>query len=106
MLIPQTVVRVLFEKETGEVVCEAHAGAGERLLDVCDAAAAPVPFSCRDASCGTCLVHVRRGAELLGPPALHEARLLIRLGAAADARLACQARIGADEGDLQLAPAS
>jgi 2Fe-2S ferredoxin len=62
-------------------------------MDVCDELEAPVPFSCRDASCGTCLVQVRFGAELLAPPDDVERRTLLRMGAAADQRLACRARL-------------
>jgi ferredoxin len=105
MVIVHSVVRCLFASDDGEPVCEAEGNAGDRLLDLCDAVAAPVPFSCRDASCGTCLVRVLEGAALLAPPNLHEARLLVRLGGGPDARLACQARIARGDGVLRIAPA-
>ncbi|MCC6554784.1 MAG: (2Fe-2S)-binding protein [Polyangiaceae bacterium] len=69
----------------------AHAPAGGRVLDACDDARAPVAFSCRAATCGTCRVDVLAGAHLLAPPADDERDLLERLGAAPAQRLACQA---------------
>jgi ferredoxin len=41
---------------------------GGPLVDICDEAFAPVVFSCRSASCGTCRVEVIEGASLLEPP--------------------------------------
>jgi hypothetical protein len=54
----------------------AEAGGGGRLLDVCDDVRAPVAFSCRGASCGTCRVEVVAGADLLAPPARGELEVL------------------------------
>ena len=86
---------------------------GERLLDVCDRHEAPVPFSCRNATCGTCLVEVTEGAELLDPVRIDEWVVLDALGCAPTAqragapvasgatrlaprhRLACQATVAA-----------
>ncbi|MCB2009064.1 MAG: adenylate/guanylate cyclase domain-containing protein [Geminicoccaceae bacterium] len=42
--------------------------------------------------CSTCRVRVRQGKEFLPPPNERETRVLERLGAAADVRLACQLR--------------
>ena len=41
---------------------------GGPLVDVCDDASAPVPFSCRSATCGTCRIEVVEGWENLSPP--------------------------------------
>jgi ferredoxin len=74
------------------LVVEAPAGA--RLLDVCDEHDAPVPFSCRGASCGTCRIEVVDGADRLEPAEDDERELLDLLGDdPARCRLACQARL-------------
>lgn len=62
-----------------------------RLLDIVDDARAPVAFSCRGATCGTCLIEVLAGAEQLDPAGPDERSLLAQLGAPAASRLACQA---------------
>ena len=40
---------------------EAEAPNGGPLLDICDEALAPIPFSCRSASCATCHIEVLAG---------------------------------------------
>jgi ferredoxin len=77
---------------------------GGELLDICDEHLAPVPFSCRSASCATCQVEVVEGAELLEPPSLEEQELLELLGGPANNRLACQARIRPGLGRIRLKP--
>jgi 2Fe-2S ferredoxin len=76
----------------------AEAAVGTRLLDVCDACEAPVAFSCRDASCGTCIIDVTRGAALLSAVGNDERLVLTRLGAPASRRLACRAAVAGDGG--------
>jgi ferredoxin len=67
---------------------------GSRILDICDASAAEVPFSCRSASCGTCRVLLIEGADLLEPPSEDELELLDIFGDdPRTVRLACQARL-------------
>lgn len=75
---------------------------GGELVDICDEYLAPIPFSCRSASCGTCYVQVLEGAELFEPPAHEEAELIALLGGGADHRLACQARIKPGPGVIRL----
>lgn len=75
---------------------------GGRLVDVCDEARAPVPFSCRGASCGTCRVEVLEGAELLEPPGPHEAEVLAIFGDERAVRLACAARVRRGTGRVRL----
>lgn len=75
---------------------------GGDLVDLCDEYLAPIPFSCRSASCGTCHVEVMAGAEFLEPPSEEEAELLAVLGGTSAHRLACQARVRAGEGLVQL----
>jgi adenylate cyclase len=100
------VVTVIFETSLSPAgpAARAPARAGDALVDVCDAAQAPVPFSCRDASCGTCLVEILEGEHLLDAMKPTEQLVLLRLGAVAGHRLACRARFTADEGRVRLRP--
>ena len=50
------------------------------LRDACDEAAAPVPFSCRSTSCGTCRVDVIAGIELLDEAGEEERAVLSIFG--------------------------
>ncbi len=80
--------------------------AGGCLVDVCDAKDAPVPFSCRSASCGTCRVVVLEGAELLLEAEDEELDVLDAFGARPPRqRLACQARLVPGAGMLRVRPA-
>lgn len=77
---------------------------GGALVDLCDAHYAPVPFSCRSATCGTCHVMVLEGEELLEPPNEAEAELLMILGGPEKSRLACQAVVRGVPGKLRVRP--
>jgi ferredoxin len=77
---------------------------GGDLVDICDRILAPVAFSCRSASCGTCHIRVLEGAALLEPPNEAEADLLDLLDGPADSRLACQARVRPGPGKLRVRP--
>jgi ferredoxin len=73
------------------------------LVDLCDEARAPVLFSCRGASCGTCRVEVLEGAHLLEPPHPDEVAVLQALAAPCGVhRLACQAVVRAGPGLILL----
>jgi ferredoxin len=73
--------------------------AGGPLLDACDEAAAPVPFSCRSTSCGTCRIDVFEGQELLDEAGEEERAVLASFGdRPGPRRLACTARIKAGPG--------
>ena len=74
------------------------------LIDACDDARAPVAFSCRSASCGTCRVAVLAGAELLAPPGPDELEVLAIFAAAPCERLACQAVVLPGDGLIRLGP--
>lgn len=76
--------------------------AAGRLVDVCDEARAPVELSCRAASCGTCLLTVLEGADLLDPPRAEEAATLHRLAAPPGRRLACQVAVRPGVGLVRL----
>jgi ferredoxin len=93
---------VVFESSEG-VAIEANAPDGGRLVDLCDAHRAPVSFSCRSASCGTCRIDILEGADLLDPPRHDELEVLDLFGDdPARSRLACQARVRAGGGRLRL----
>jgi len=69
---------------------------GGALCDLCDEHLAPIPFSCRGASCGTCRIDVLEGAAELEPPADEELDVLDIFGDdARKRRLACQAKMRA-----------
>lgn len=71
--------------------------AGERLVDLVDEQPGlSLPFACRAANCGTCLVRVRAGEALVEPPGEWERVVLERVGADEHTRLGCQLRINND----------
>jgi ferredoxin len=75
---------------------------GGPLVDVCDETLAPVPFSCRSATCGTCRIEVLQGVELFEPRGPEEEELLDILGDPASVRLACQAKLKKTDGLVRL----
>lgn len=77
---------------------------GGALVDLCDRHLAPIPFSCRSATCGTCHIEVVEGAELLDPPESAEAELLSLLRGPPTGRLACQAVVRPVAGRLRVRP--
>jgi ferredoxin len=67
---------------------------GGALVDVCDDHAAPVPFSGKSASCGTCRVEILEGASELLAPEDDELDVLDIFGMPPPKhRLACQAKM-------------
>ena len=98
---------VVFESaESGVPTVEVDAPGGTRLVDLCDERNAPVPFSCRSASCGTCRIDVLEGADLLEPPRDEELDVLDIFGDdPARRRLACQAQVRAGSGRVRVRPA-
>jgi ferredoxin len=75
---------------------------GGALVDICDEHFAPIPFSCRSASCGTCHVTVLLGMEHLAAPDPLEQDLLDLLGGNGNSRLACQAVVHPGDGLIRL----
>jgi 2Fe-2S ferredoxin len=74
---------------------------GGEIVDIADEHFAPIPFSCRSASCGTCQVEVLEGEDLLEPQNEAERELIPLLGG--KGRLACQARVRANvEGVIRI----
>jgi ferredoxin len=75
---------------------------GGALVDICDEHFAPVPFSCRSASCGTCHSEVLVGIEHFAPAEPLEQELLDLLGGGPNARLACQAELKPGPGLIRI----
>jgi adenylate cyclase len=70
---------------------------GATLLETSRGAGIPHASVCGGRGrCSTCRVRIGRGLDKLPPPAEVEARVLARVGAAPDVRLACQTRPVAD----------
>lgn len=94
---------VILESTEGRGRLGLPCAAGTRVIDLCDEHGAPIPFSCRSASCGTCRVDVLEGADLLEPPKDDELDVLAIFGDdPARRRLACQARLGEGDGRVHL----
>jgi ferredoxin len=97
--------RIVFMGTEGESR-EVDAPAGGALVDLCDEHDAPIPFSCRSASCGTCRLVVLEGAHLLAEAEDEELEVLDAFGQAPpDRRLACQAKLLAGPGLVRVRPA-
>jgi len=71
------------------------------LIDVCDEETAPVPFSCRSTTCGTCGVWVEEGEALLDPPGPIELSLQEKCGRDGR-RFACAMRVRSGRGVIRL----
>jgi 2Fe-2S ferredoxin len=94
---------VRFEASGAGASIEIEAPDGAYLVDLCDQTSAPVPFSCRSASCGTCRVDLLEGAALLEPPSEAELDVLCLFGDdPGHRRLACQARLRSGQGRKRL----
>src|SRR5580704_7570351 len=98
---------VIFERaknEPGEpLVVEVPEGGA--LVDTCDDHAAPVPFSCKSASCGTCRLEVLEGESELLPPADDELDILDLFASPPPRyRLACQAKMKPGLATLRVRP--
>jgi ferredoxin len=78
--------------EIGSDRCEFELERGERLLDRVDEVGAPLPLSCRSASCAICRVRIALGAEQFDAPSEDERATLALFEAARDERLGCQLR--------------
>ncbi|GAC1369506.1 MAG: hypothetical protein NVSMB47_19380 [Polyangiales bacterium] len=77
--------------------------AGGPLREACDDAGAPVPFSCRSTSCGTCRVEVIEGAAWLDTAGADERAVLATFGdEPTTRRLACTAQLLAGDGLVRL----
>ena len=93
--------QIRFEASAEGPAVDVDVPEGGRLVDICDDARAPVPFSCRSASCGTCRVEVLEGADLLLPAKDDELDVLSIFGSER-CRLACQAVVRPGGGLVRL----
>lgn len=88
---PEDRVRLEVLGADGAVTAAATCAVGDLVLDACDEARARVPFGCRNASCGSCVVEVLEGADALEPPSRLERSVLAHHAEAPGDRLACRA---------------
>ena len=94
---------VRFESSDGSRQVTAEAPNGGALADLCDDHAAPIPFSCRSASCATCHIEVLEGQESLLPPETEELDVLEAIDSAAPKfRLACCAKLKPGPGTVRV----
>ena len=85
---------VTFESFDGSQKKTVDAPDGSSLADLCDDHAAPIPFSCRSASCATCHIEVLEGEDALVPPDADELDVLDAISAKPPRfRLCCQAKL-------------
>jgi 2Fe-2S ferredoxin len=94
---------IVFEPPNGPAK-SIDAPTGGSLADLCDAHDAPVPFSCRSASCGTCRCAVVEGADLLSAPEDEELDILDMFNSPKNHRLACCAKVKGGAGKVHLKP--
>ena len=93
---------IVFEGATPDQTAAIDIDGCGRLVDAADEALAPVPFSCRAATCGSCVCRVLEGTDLLEPAEADETELLDLMGAAGDSRLVCQARYRKGPGTVRV----
>ena len=94
---------VTFESSDGAIKKTVEAPDGGALADLCDDHEAPIPFSCRSASCATCHIEVLEGAESLLDPADEELDVLEAIESAPPKyRLACCAKVKAGPGTVRV----
>lgn len=92
---------ILFEGHRRKTVVDAPDGGA--LVDLIDANNAPIPFSCRSASCATCRIHVLEGANLFTEAEDEELAILDVFGVSPDEqRLACQAKLRPGAGKVHV----
>jgi ferredoxin len=96
------VPKIIFEASRPDRTKEVTVPSGGELVDVADEVLAAVPFSCRSATCGTCICQVLEGIDLLEDPNEDEAELLDLMGSNGDTRLCCQARFSDRPGVIRL----
>ncbi|MDB4943440.1 MAG: hypothetical protein JWP97_2974 [Labilithrix sp.] len=86
---------VTFESADGSIKKTVEAPNGGSIADLCDDHEAPIPFSCRSASCATCHIEVLEGESALLPPDADELDVLEAIDAKPPRfRLACCAQLG------------
>src|SRR3954464_9862481 len=95
--------RVIFESHDGARAVTVEAPGGGALADLADDAGAPIPFSCRSASCATCHIEVLEGGPLLLPPEDEELDVLDAIEAKPPRyRLPCCAKLKPGTGTVRV----
>ncbi len=95
--------RVTFESSDSKKTVTVIAPGDAALADLCDDYAAPIPFSCRSASCATCHIEVLEGEGDLLPPEDEELDVLEAIGSGPPRfRLACCAKVKAGDGVIRV----
>jgi 2Fe-2S ferredoxin len=90
---------ITFESSDGSRKKTVNAPTGGALVDLIDDNEAPIPFSCRSASCATCHLEVLEGADALMPPETEELDVLDAICSPPPRyRLACCAKLKAGAG--------
>lgn len=85
---------VTFESSDGSIKKTVEAPNGGSIADLCDDNEAPIPFSCRSASCATCHIEVLEGEDALAAPDADELDVLEAIDAKPPKfRLACCAQL-------------
>jgi 2Fe-2S ferredoxin len=88
------VPEITFQSSDGSRTKTVNAPAGGSLADIIDDNEAPIPFSCRSASCATCHIEVLEGQEAFLPPQEEEMDVLDAVSSLPPRfRLACQAKL-------------
>jgi len=94
---------VTFESSDGSLKKTANAPGGGSMADLCDDTEAPIPFSCRSASCATCHIEVLEGQESLMPPSDEERDVLDAIESPPPRfRLACCAKLKSGDGVVRV----
>jgi 2Fe-2S ferredoxin len=94
---------VTFESSDGAIKKTVAAPDGGSLADLCDDHEAPIPFSCRSASCATCHIEVLEGSEAFLPPEDEELDVLEAIEAGPPKyRLACCAKLKPGPGTVRV----
>jgi ferredoxin len=96
------VPRIEFLESTFGRAKTVEAPDGGALVDLCDQHFAPIPFSCRSATCATCHIVVSEGMDCFEPPNEAEEELLSILNGPKNSRLACQAVLKSGAGVVKL----
>ena len=85
---------VTFESSDGKIKKTVQAPKGGSVADLCDDHEAPIPFSCRSASCATCHIEVLEGQEAFAAPEQDELDVLEAIDSKPPRfRLACCAQL-------------
>ncbi len=94
---------ITFEASDGVKKKTVESPKGGALADIIDDSEAPIPFSCRSASCATCHIEVLEGGEALLPPEADELDVLEAISSAPPKfRLACCAKMKAGPGTVRV----